>query len=476
MRANALRREVGFWGTAALSIGVMAPTLAMAVTGPEAAARLGRAAPLAYAFAALGVALVSYGFTRLAAEFAHAGSVYAFVGNTLGQRIGFLTGWALLGTYLVFPAVSITGIAIFGGAFLDSTGVIHQPDWFPLALVGLVTVGVLASLGIKPTTRSLLVFELVSVALIVGLMMVIYLRLATSHAPAGQHLTFDVFRLPDGVPWSTIGLAAAAGFLAFAGFESAGSLGEESTAPTRQIPRAIKIAVVFGGVFYVACMVAQSLGFGTTAAGVTRFAQAGATLPPPLDLLSRDYVGKWLGDTIDIGAAISAVGAGLGGVTVAARMMYAFARDGLVVRRLDDVSPTTGVPQVALTVELVITFVLLAVFRLAGQTTGQTFFYLAFLGVMSLLLMYVVTNIAAAVFLWRSRHRATIPIAIIGAAVAAYVLYRNTWPTPYTALPYILGAWLAIGALLTALPGFVTRVRVGLSRRTGHAPTVEVSG
>src|SRR4051794_20918930 len=104
-----LHREVGFWGTAALSIGLMAPTLAMAVTGPAAAARLGRAAPLAYLFAAVGVFLVSYGFTRLAGEFAHAGSVYAFVGNTLGARAGFVTGWAYLGTYLVFPAVSITG-------------------------------------------------------------------------------------------------------------------------------------------------------------------------------------------------------------------------------------------------------------------------------------------------------------------------------------------------------------------------------
>ena len=81
-----LRRELGFFQTASVSVGVMAPTLAMSVTGVAAATVLGRAAPLAFAVAALGVGLVAYGFVRLAGEFSHAGSVYAFVGRTLGAR------------------------------------------------------------------------------------------------------------------------------------------------------------------------------------------------------------------------------------------------------------------------------------------------------------------------------------------------------------------------------------------------------
>src|SRR5215472_14606215 len=93
-RRPALHRELHFFGTASVSVGVMAPTLAMATTGVAAAALLGRAAPLAFAVAALGVGVVAYGFVRLAGEFSHAGSVYGFVGNTLGPRPGFLAGWA----------------------------------------------------------------------------------------------------------------------------------------------------------------------------------------------------------------------------------------------------------------------------------------------------------------------------------------------------------------------------------------------
>ena len=136
--------------TASVSIGVMAPTLAMSVTGVAAAGELGRAAPLAFAVAALGVGLVAYGFVRLAGEFSHAGSVYAFVGNTLGPRPGFLAGWALLGTYLVFPPVSIMGVAIFGRAFLSATGLASDADWYPLALAAWVVIWVLAARGVRP--------------------------------------------------------------------------------------------------------------------------------------------------------------------------------------------------------------------------------------------------------------------------------------------------------------------------------------
>src|SRR5438552_10937438 len=194
----ALRRELRFLETASVSVGVMAPTLAMSVTGVAAAAALGRAAPLAFVVAALGVGLVAYGFVRLAGEFSHAGSVYGFVGNTLGPRPGFLAGWALLGTYLVFPPVSIMGVAVFGRAFLATTGVAADADWYPLALGAWAVIGVLAARGIRPATRSVLVLEIVSVCLILVLMGVIYGRLAAGTAPGGQRLSGSVLVLPHG--------------------------------------------------------------------------------------------------------------------------------------------------------------------------------------------------------------------------------------------------------------------------------------
>jgi amino acid transporter len=462
-RLPTLRRELRFAETASVSIGVMAPTLAMSVTGVAAANALSRAAPLAFAFAALGVGLVAYGFVRLAGEFSHAGSVYAFVGNTLGPRAGFLAGWALLGTYLVFPPVSITGVAIFGRAFLDATGLAHDADWYPLALAAWAVTWFLAARGVRPTTRSVLAFEVVSVCLILVLMGAIFWRLAAGTAPAGQTLSGRVFVLPPGVGVSTLALAATAGFLAFAGFESAGSLGEESVVPTRMIPRAIVTAVAFGAVFYVACVTAQSLGFGTNAAGVSAFRHSQA----PLGELAQRYVGTPLASLLDLGAVLSALGAGLGGVTVAARMMFAFGRDGLAARRLSGVSAATGVPRRALAVEMLFGLALLTALRLAGTSALNVFFYLATIGVLSLLAMYVLTNVAAARHLGRrSLWQVVAPAG--GVLIAGFVLYHNVWPVPaapYEFFPYLALGWLAAGLITTAvIPGFSQKVDVGLER------------
>jgi amino acid transporter len=75
---DGLRRELHFWEAIALSIAIMAPTAAMALNGVGVSALIGRAVPLAFIFATVGVKFVSYAFWRLSAHFSHAGSVYAF--------------------------------------------------------------------------------------------------------------------------------------------------------------------------------------------------------------------------------------------------------------------------------------------------------------------------------------------------------------------------------------------------------------
>ena len=439
------------WGSSAtlsVSIGVMAPTLAVSITGVAAAGLLGRAASLAYVVAALGVGLVAYGFARLSAEFSSAGSVYAFVGGALGPRAGFVAGWALLGTYLIFPVVSISAIAIFGQAFLRSTGIAAHAPWLPLALVGWALVWLIASRDILTAARTLLLFEVVSVALILVVMAIIFGKLAFGGAPAGRGLSLDVFSPPPGTSLSTIALASVFGFLSYAGFESAASLGEESTDPRRMIPRAMAAAIAFGAVFYVVCIAVQTLGFGTDAAGVRAFAAS----PAPLGELAKSYVGTGMADALNLAAIISAIGAGLGCASVAARMLFALGRDRLLDERLAAVSPT-GAPGGGLAFVMVLDLAILVVFGAAQAKPFNVFFYFATIGTLSLLAMYVLTNVAAARFLAAHGARAELALPVAGIAVAGYVLYHNVWPvpdSPYNAFPYIVAGWLVLGVGLTA--------------------------
>ena len=460
---SALRRQLNLFGTVAVSIGVMAPTLAMSVTGVEPAKLLGRAAPLAFAFAADGVGLVAYGFVRLSAEFAHAGSVYGFVGHAFGPGAGFFCGWALLGTYLVFPAVSMSGVAVFGQAFLKSTGIAPDFPWFPLALFGWAVIGFAASREVRKAISALVVFEVVSVTLIVVLMVSIAIQLITGDVPRNQGFSTRVFDLPPGTGLSTIGLAAVFGFLSFAGFESAGSFGEEAHRPRRAVPYSLWAAIGLGGAFYVVCMIIQTLGFGTDAAGVKAFSSSAA----PLGDLGRAYVGRGMADGLNLAAVISSFGAGMGCASVGARMLYALGRDGVLVGPLGTVRRANGTPAVALAFVLALDLAGLTTFAIAGTPALKVFFYFATFGTLSLLVMYIATNLAAARFLTRGTRPWEALIPLVGIAVAGYVLYHNVYPvpaSPFNLFPYLVGAWLLVGLLVIALvPGLRDRIAAGLA-------------
>jgi amino acid transporter len=444
----------------------MAPTLAMSLTGVGPAGLIGRAAPLAFLMAAVGVGFVAYGFVRLSAHFAHAGSVYGFVGGAVGPRTGFIAGWALLGTYLVFPAVSMSAFAVFGVAFLKVTGISSSPSWLPIALVGWALIWLLASRDVRVATRSLLSFELVAVLLILVLVVVIFAKLIFGGTPRGQDLNLDFVKLPPGTSLSTVALAATAGFLSFAGFEAAGSFGEEANGPTRLIPRSMVAAIAIGVVFYLVCMVAQTLGFGTDALGVKAFAGSGA----PLNDLGKAYVGAGLAAVLDFAAMISALGAGLGCAAVGSRLLFALSRDGVFDRRLAGVARSTGAPAAALALLMALDGSGLIAFGAAGTAPIKVFFYLATIGVLSLLVMYMVTNAAAMVFLWREERRwLDVVFPLGGIAVAGYTIYRNVYPapaSPFDVFPYVVLGWLVLGAAAALLvPGFAERLGTQLTLR-----------
>jgi amino acid transporter len=171
-----LRRELRVWEAFAISVGIMAPTAAMALNGVLPASIVGRAVPLAFLLASVAIALVSYAFIRLTSYFNHAGSAYALAGVTLGPRAGFFACWALFGTYSAFLAANFAEIGLFGESFFSGIGVWDNPDWVIISLVAAALIWLFAYNDIRAVTRSLLGFEAISVALVTILIVVIYVK------------------------------------------------------------------------------------------------------------------------------------------------------------------------------------------------------------------------------------------------------------------------------------------------------------
>src|SRR3954465_1054859 len=209
-----LRRGLKFVEAIALSLAIMAPTAAMALNGTAVAGLIGRAVPLAFVIATVGVMFVSYGFVRLTRYFNSAGSVFALAGATLGPRAGFFAGFGLMGTYTLFTIASAAEVGLFGQTFLDGIGA-GNVDWLILALVAMVFIALFAFGDIRVATRALVPLEGISLTLILILMVVIFAKVIGGSAPSDQSFTLSVFAPASGISFSTVAVAAVFGFLSF---------------------------------------------------------------------------------------------------------------------------------------------------------------------------------------------------------------------------------------------------------------------
>ncbi|GAA3579237.1 amino acid permease [Amycolatopsis ultiminotia] len=460
-----LRRTLSVWQAVGLSVALMAPSMAANINPQQTAAAAGRAVPLAFLLSAAGVLLVAYGFVRLCQYYQHAGSVYAFVGATLGPRAGAVSGIGLLGTYTFYAVVTSSAAGTLGTAFLTHVGIWPDPPWWgPFVLTAAALAGswLLAVAPAKRGTSTLLAVEGATIALILLVTVVILVRLLSADAPSGR-FTWQVFVPDTGV--SGVFLGAVFGFLSFAGFEAAATLGEETRDPRRNIPRAILGTAIFGGAYFVVVTAVEMMAFGGDA---TAFHGSSSLLGD----LGSTFVGSWAGDVISVGAAISAFGCCLACVVGGSRLLFALGRDAFDGRGIGRLSgkgtPVAAVTAVALGAAVII--LVCAVFF--GATAADTFSWAGSIGTLILLVIYVLTTLGAILLLF-VRRKMRVPwwqlVFPLGAlALLGYTVYVNVVPYPTDGparwFPVVAGAVLVPAVLVVVLaPGFARRVGAKLA-------------
>ena len=459
-----LRRELHLWEAVGISLALMAPSMAANINPQGTAGSVGRAVPLAFALATIGVLLIAWTFVRLTQRFNHAGSVYGFVGATLGPRAGVVSGWALMGTYTFYGVVTATAAGIFGADFLDSLGIwTDQPGWAPFLVGAIALAGVwaLAASNIREGTRVLLLIEGTTVALILIVSVIILFRLATGTAPNGNTLDFSVFSVPSGTGLSAVFLGVVFGFLSFAGFEAAATLGEEAQEPRRDIPRAILGVAIFGGLYFIFVTAVEVMGFGTDAKGTEAFIASGSLLGD----LGSQFVAGWIGELITIGAAVSAFGCALACVVGAARLLYALSRDEVGPASLGTVSPRSGVPaRSTATVAMGVYLIIVLGWFVFDQAPFDLFVATATIGTLILLLVYALATIGAAKLLFLSGERQVaaweVVVPFLALVVIGYTLLRNVYPYPTDAAawyPMIAALWVVAGVVVTFVRNAATR-------------------
>lgn len=468
-----LRRGLSTWQVVALSIGTMAPSMAINVNPQAAAGIAGRAVPLTLILATFAVLLVSYGFARLSQHFNHAGSVFGLVGATLGARPGAVAGWLMVGAYLLFGvSAAVTG-GILINDLMVSFGVLTEPSNLIAYTVGAVMIAIGIALAIVPAKKAtdiILIFEAVTVAIILVIAVVVAGKLMGGGGPQGQTVDMSVFTPADNVPFAAITLAAVFGFLSFAGFESSAALGEEASKPKQAIPRALVGTAIGGGIFYIVISAIAMMGFGTSDDQVAEFASSGSILGD----LGSNYLAPWVGEAVTIGSTISAVGGAVACVLAASRILYAIARDAAARRTaLGSVSPTKGTPVVAAIVAGVTMIAAEVIAGFFAETPLQAYAFVGTIGVLLILVGYLLVTAGAIKLLFVDRTTTPavptwqIVVPVLAMLALAYVLYKNVWPYPTGVmawLPAIAIAWLLVAVVaVAAAPDMARRIGARLT-------------
>jgi amino acid transporter len=459
-----LRRGVlGGADAVAQSLALLALAFAVSAAPASAAATAGAAVPLAYIIAGIGSLCLASVIVRFTRRIAHAGGLYTYTVRGLGPQVGFLAGWL----YAIAFAVGISFVLIISADFLSAVLTANTSvhlGWFPLYIILLALILLIALTDIRISTRVQLVFAAIGVLTILVLSVAIV-------AKGGAHgLTWKPFDPSTAPSGHGLALAVILAFTGYIGFEAAAVLGEEATQPRRVIPRAILGTVILATIYFIFVTWAQAVGYGL--AGVGKW----AIDPTALATLSDRYVGHWFSTLVDIVVVIDAFVAALAGVNLTARTLFAMGRDGGIPRQFAAVTPRFRSPYVGIAVSVALTLVLGAWF---GRHFGVSLYFalMATTASLGILFVYALVAIAGMVFFWRARRRdgtrynvlLDVVLPLIAVAICGYAIYSTLVPRPPAPISYsawIALAWVAAGLVVVV---FLMLARPDRVRTFGQA-------
>lgn len=454
----ALNRQLKFSSILAVSVAMMAPSLAISLNPQVMVGEVGAALPMAFLVAAITVPLLGWCFAVLARrDSGEGGSAYRYIGSTLGSRLGSFAGIMLACTYAVAIAIGATGVGVLAMSLFDKAEWISSTPIMALIAIVVVLLAGFFALGHPPTlTRIMLILELVTVSLITLASLYMLFVLVTTGGPQGQRPTTDALSL-SGVTITALALASVIGFLSFAGFEGAAASAAESVDPRRSIPRAILATALFAGVFFFVISLITVWAYGTSPAQLMNLANSDSAVGGAAQM----YIGEWMGRLITLGGMVSCFGASMAGTYAASRMFFSISSDGVLPRRLSDVDQRQIPRNAVLFTSGVGMFVAFA----WTMTTGvvDAFGAISTWAGLMFLIVYVMIPVAAARALWGPTFVAKVKATVVPAVVflvVGFVLYKSAWPLPTGYL-----RWVPILVLVVAVIAAV----IAIARRPMRA-------
>ncbi|WP_416966722.1 APC family permease [Streptomyces sp. 4F14] len=455
---DVVAQSVGFMGPV-FSVSVLLPQLVGITTATGNGA--GAAAPLAVLLGTIGMLGIGWIVSAYARRIHAAGSLYNYVTEGLGTRLGAAAGYVYYLGVLILGA----GIAVLiGGTLHDDLkaefGFDAVPVWVWQAVI-LAALVAIVHVGVQVSVKMQLALALVSMAVLTVFFVYLIVKVGSDNSLTA----FEPSSSAQG--WSGIAFSVIYGVLLFTGFEAAANLAEETAEPKRSIPRAVLISLVVSAVFFLLGCYAQIAGFHFDVAAVAQ--NAGA---PLIALASPDaYGATWLARLVELVILLDMLAVYIGVSVSVTRGVLTMARDGWLPKPLARVSARRGTPIGGTALvggAYLLVLVVSQAFPDGVSVPGlpdyfSWYAWLSAFGIFCLASIYLAMCVGAP----RGLRGQVAPAkawtaAVIGLVITGGALFGSVYHVPS---PTIWAAWAAIGwTVLSVLAAFVVMSRRAVAR------------
>ncbi|HYJ30899.1 MAG TPA: amino acid permease [Allosphingosinicella sp.] len=338
-----LRKTLSWPHLVALGVGAIVGTGIYTLTG-VGADRAGPAVILAFAIAGAVCACAALAYAELATLIPTAGSAYTYTYSVVGEAAAWIVGWSLILEYSLACSTVAVGWSAYLVGWIQATGV-QLPAAFlsgphaggilnvPAILVALAVAGMLIAGTRQSATFNILLVVIKLTALAA------FVLLALPAFDAGRLTPFAPYGLgsvPD-AEGTTRGVMAAAAivFFAFYGFDAVATSAEEAKRPGRDLTIGIIGSMAVCTIIYM--LVAIS------AVGAVDWRLV-ARSSEPLAFVLRTLEHPLAANLVALAALVALPSVILVMMYGQSRIFFVMARDGLLPRKLSEVSPRTGAP------------------------------------------------------------------------------------------------------------------------------------
>lgn len=391
--------------------------------------------------------LVALVFGELSSEYPLSGALYQYGKYNVGARYGWFVGW-IYGFALLATVASVdSGIV---GYVADLSNIWFKTHLDPanhvtiFVITGAVIVlsGILNSVGAKILGRVARFGVYVETIGTFGVF--IALAIHGFHQGFGflfssqgvEHAATNPLGVNFGGHWLTGAalVAVLANVYIFFGFESAGDISEETVDAGRQVPKAMRNALLYGGI--ASFVLVLGLLLATPKAGIGAVVAGG--VPSILAVLPG-----WLQDFFLVMVIIAFFSCGTAVQGAGARVAFALARDGAVPasRTLRKVSARHKTPVNAITVGVIVPFLflLLVLVNPSHNVHVLWFDYPAKVNALYALVSFATSGIYLSFFL-----------TVLGAFIARRRGWRpsGSFQLGKWGVPVTIGAMVYLGAML----------------------------